>query len=410
MGQAYAGPQLSSSTAVESSAGEAPFKRPAAAPVSRSAAEWAFLRERAREAPSDERAALIDRIKLLIDQYPGSPEAPRAGRLLADLYRAQREAPESLMALLSFLYSFPEDDGAAEAKATFLEWTREDAGGGVRAGLEGLGGGPDISRPLQSRLASLIVRVSSGPSARFLAGPALAASRRFLERFPSYEEMSDVVESQARLYRAAGKREEARLSYEELLGVYPRSRFGPAALLGIADIDVRGHGWWWRVFHKGKWRDLGIRAIGALEDLLRMYPGDVADGASALELEVWIYSKCLHQYESAVAAERRLAKLAPKSPEALAALESAARMAHDRLKNYGLEISVRRQIADEFPRPSVAPAQLLAAAGLYSGELADPKNAQKLLNEVADKYPHGAAARKARKMLKKLREEMKNEK
>ncbi len=365
-------------------------------------AEWKFLRDQAAGAGPDLLPAVISRLDLFILEYPQLREAADAQWLLAKLSQRAGDDASAMAALARILHEHPGSSRALEAQTLFLELAREALSRRLRDAAQSLAYPPQKAKSTEEeRMAGLVVALGRSPAAAFFSKPGLELARRFRARFPDYQGMPAVIEAEARLDEAAKRYPAAELSYREIADIFPDSRQGPGAFLGIARILSRPHSWFWRLFHGNAFHQNCAKAIGSLEDLLKKYPEQKNMALAALTREADIFRRWLSQYRSAVAVDSKIADLFPGSPESLDALKSAADIAHDKLKDYALEIRLRRRVADGYPAPE-APEQLLKIAKVEKENLGDQTKAMEACEEVADKFPQTKFARQARRMLRKF--------
>lgn len=377
------------------------------------AAEWDFLKNAGRDKDKDVLQIVLPQLSDWIAQNPGSPEAPQALLLKAEINFKLGEEEYALVDLLKYFRVYPDAPSFAEAKILY-EAVSKKADKAIKPALEQLLAVP-ADPSVNFSLSSLLESVSA------LAGkdyyePLTAEYRAFFSRFPKYPRNDAVRISLAELHRLKGKHLAARLEYEKMIALHAESPLVSAAKKSLGDVladnlkeydrsievfrDIAasfpGTDQAWYAYsrlpalaEKQKKYEL---AVEIYEKIIELYPGrDEAVSSHFAEAE--LQRKKLDKYAEAVAVLNRLADKY-KGPKAIEALLLAAEIYRKDLKDDAGEIRMYDRIAAEYGDDKEAPKALYAAGEIYF-KAKDTDNARKYFDKMLMLYPEDPLSRKA---------------
>jgi len=213
--------------------------------------------------------------------------------------------------------------------------------------------------------------------------------------------------------------------YSKLLSLYPQSRFRPASLLAIADIQREGlkaytdatvtyrrliDGYPDAEATKQGYENLALtyykylqdyeNALNILTQVVNKFPNDPAALRSLKEMGE-IYRIRTKQYELAIKAFRDLAGRFP-GEEALVALGKASDIARSSLKDYPMTIEINDQIIRDYHDDDKAVAAMFENAQIYEDKLDQKSKAIEIYQQVVNDYPNDSHAKRAQRQISKL--------
>ena len=425
-------PVSASAAPVAPAAPAAPAAQPALAsapaPVAletRSAAEVAaaeldFLKGQGGSKDDDVLEALLPRVADWLKAYPDSARADEALLLKANLQIKLGDHKAAIIALLKHSQEYPESALRGNVRLLLNTTIDRKLNKKLKAPLNALadGSGPDKAE----RLAILIAGLAGQFGEEFY-DPLLAEFKEFFVRFPVYAGRDAVQLSLGALYSAKGEYIDARLSYEELIQVYPASVLMARAKRALGDVlannlkdyfaavkvyqDITdkfpGTEEAWAAYEQlprlTERQKLYQQAVEVYERIIVLYPSK-PEARSAFKSEARILREEMNKPAEAIAVLNRLADKY-KDEKAIEELYLAAEIARKDLKDLPGEVKMYDRIAADYPANKEAPRALLAAGQAYE-KAKDTEKAKSYYESVKAKYPDDASAKKAQKYIEAL--------
>lgn len=301
------------------------------------------------------RQAAIAELESYAAAREGSDEAAQARLLLAEVLQKKGVLDESAVEFLKVLHEFPGGKTAARAKSGYLALISRENERHSRHLAAGLAEFPADSSPAE-RLGALWRRLAQEAPASFDTILEKEVPR-FMNRFPIYRHGDFLLADFAASRAANARPAPALLAHQKLLALYPHSEL----------------------------RAQSLYSSGAISELLK-------------------------EFDGAIEAYQRLALEHARSPQALPAMEAAARLLEEKRRDYPAAAAAHEKILESYPESPQALRAGLAKARLERERLSRPAEAVKTYERLAWDFhsPEGFSALRqaayvARKDLKDYR-------
>ncbi len=386
-------------------------------------AEWSFLKSAAEESNAEAAEEAMREAEAFAARRSEDELGVEARLLAATLRQRKGDNEGAAVALLQFIYEYPDSKLVFQAKRAYTELVEKKLSRKLRSPMSELVRPPEGGDKAQ-RLAALLERLGA-QAVDDLYPPALEAFRQFQGRFPEHAGSDRLLIHLAQLHARNSRPGAALHALKRLLALHSGSPLRPQAYWQAGRIYADSL----KEYNK---------AIDAFQELVDRHP-QAPEVLPALESAAKLFEERLKSYDLSIEVYERIVKVFPRSEGALKALRAQARLQRERLKrpaeavktlrrvaddyrfpagadalkeaaaigrkdlnDYGLEVELRRKIASSYPDTAEATEQLYAAAEVLEDDLKDDSQAKAAYQEVVSKYPTHKLAKKASDRIAKI--------
>lgn len=377
-------------------------------------AEWKFFLETSSDKSEEVLKMLLEGVNDIISRNPdhGWQYIRASMRYRLGDYKG------AVIDLVRHFYEFPGSGTSEDAKKLFQEILDKKADKKSKPGLLELAKAVPAG-DTADRVYAMLDMLPGKAGAPFYE-PIMEEYRAFLNRYPGRPGNDKVAMDAADMHLNMKEYLKARVAYEKVIAVYPRSPRVPRAKLFLAvlladnlkeydraikvfrDITLTLPGTdqakaaYARLPELAEKRDQYQLAVEVYEEIIRLYP-DTPEAHKAYLAAARVLREELDKFPEAVAVLGRLADNY-KDARGAEALMLAAEIHRKDLKDQAGEIKVYDRLAADFAKDPLAPKALLAAGEIHE-KAKDYDKARVYYSAVTEKYQEDPLAKKAQKRL-----------